>query len=141
MWVSSGQGAAAGTIRRFEDYGTRNRPEVMALGDALAFQEAVGMAAREAHHRAVWEGARQRVGATSGLEWRSPSDWELSSALYLVEVTGVPSAPLSARLWQEEGIVFRPIRAGGVDGARLSPNLQNPEGDLEAFFRAAESAG
>jgi isopenicillin-N epimerase len=138
MWVSSGQPGAAGTIRRFEDYGTRNRPEVMALGDALTFQETIGDEARTAHHRNVWAGVRDRVEATEGLLWRSPRRWELSTALYNVEVEGVPSPELSSRLWEEERIVFRPIRIGGIDGARLSPNLQTAPESLEAFFRAVD---
>lgn len=138
MWVSSGQSAARGTIRQFEDYGTRNRPEVMALGDALAFQETIGDEARETHHREVWAGIRDRVEAAPGLLWRSPREWELSAALYNVEVVGVPSAEVSSRLWEEERIVFRPIRFDAVDGARLSPNLQTAPESLEAFFRAVE---
>ncbi|TVP56441.1 MAG: aminotransferase class V-fold PLP-dependent enzyme [Gemmatimonadales bacterium] len=67
MWVSSGQAGAAGTVRRFEDYGTRNRPEVMALGDALAFQAQILMEARVPHHEAVWRRGRERVDATPGL--------------------------------------------------------------------------
>lgn len=136
MWVSSGQGGAAGTVRRFEDYGTRNRPEVLSLGDALAFQERVGTQAKEAFHRAEWERAQSLAESTPGLRWRSPTQWELSAALYLVEVEGVAAAPLSRRLWENDGIVYRPIRLPEFEGARLSPNLQNRPSDLEAFFRA-----
>ncbi len=141
LWVSSGMGSNAGTVRRFEDYGTRNRPEVLALGDALAFQEAVGMPAKEAHHRREWERARERVEATPGFRWRSPTRWELAAPLYLVEVQGTSATPLSRRLWEEGGIVYRPIRVTrGIEGARISPNLQNRPEELEIFFRAAESA-
>ncbi len=137
FWVSSGQGGAAGTVRRFEDYGTRNLPEVMALGDALAFQDSIDSSAREAHHRAIWARMKDAVEATPGLTWRSPRQWELSAALYLVEVEGVTSADLFRRLYDEHGVAFRAFRTQGLDGARLSPNLQTPFSALETFLHHA----
>ncbi len=137
MWVSAAQPWTEGTVRRFEDYGTRNRPEVMALGDALAFQEEIRMDGRESHHQELWRWTLERVEATPGLRWRSPTRWELSAALYTVEVEGHPSPQLASGLFRDHQMVFRPIQTLGVDGARLSPNLQTPREDLEAFFRVA----
>jgi len=140
MWVSSGRTAAAPSVRRFEDYGTRNLPEIVTLGDALAFQETVDPTAREGRHRETWARTVARTDATPGFRWYSPRQWELSASLYLVGTEGVPSAALFARLWPEDGIVFRAFRtASGVDGARLSPNLQTDPDDLETFFRRAEA--
>ncbi len=90
------------------------------------------------HHEAVWRRARERVDATPGLRWRSPTSWELSGALFTVEAEGHPSPELSRRLYDEAGLVFRPIPTLGIDGARLSPNLQAPFEELETFFRLAE---
>lgn len=141
LWVSSGRASAAPSIRRFEDYGTRNLPEIVALGDALAFQETVSPVAREAHHLATWARVLDRVDATPGFRWHSPRDGSSAASLYLVETVGVPSATLFQRLWPEDGLVFRAFRTPtGIDGARLSPNLQTDPDDLETFFRRAEAA-
>ncbi|MEX2528215.1 MAG: aminotransferase class V-fold PLP-dependent enzyme [Gemmatimonadota bacterium] len=137
MWVSSGRAAAVGTVRQFEDYGTRNLPEVLALGDALAFQERVGPAEREAHHRQVWQRFRDAVETTPGFTWRSPTRWDVSGALYLVETDGISSGAMFQRLYGEHGIVFRAFQTPDVDAARISPNLQTPFEDLEAFLRYA----
>jgi isopenicillin-N epimerase len=137
MWVSAAWASHAPTVRRFEDYGTRNLPELMTLGDALAFQASVDPVARERHHAQVWAAFRDAVEATPGFRWRSPTQWSLSAALYLVEVEGIPSGPLFRRLLAEEGLVFRAFRTPEVDGARLSPNLQTPFEDLTTFLERA----
>lgn len=135
MWVSAAQGSMQNSVRRFEDYGTRNRPEILTLGDALAFQARIPEADRVAQHRSVWQRARERVDATPGLHWRSPTQWELSGSLFTVAAEGRASTDLSRELFQDHGLVFRPIPL--VDGARLSPNLQTPFEHLEAWFRLA----
>lgn len=136
MWVTWGQGREGweGTARIFEDYGTRNLPEVLALGDAIAFQQRLGGPDKEAHHRRLWEHAQQRVEAQAGLIWRSPSRWDLSAALWAIEVEGQASEALFSRLFRDHGLVFRPFATLGLDTLRLSPNVMNGAEDLDRLF-------
>jgi len=136
MWVSSGQPAARGSVRRFEDYGTRNRPEVLTLGSALAFQERMGPAAKEGVHRDRWRQVQERVEASPELRWHSPREWDLAAALYTVEVRGRPAFDLANELWDRHRITVRPIRIQGVQGLRLSPNHHTDPAEVEAFFQA-----
>ncbi|TVR63109.1 MAG: aminotransferase class V-fold PLP-dependent enzyme [Gemmatimonadales bacterium] len=136
MWVSSGQPAARGSVRRFEDYGTRNRPEVLTLGSALAFQERMGPATKEAAHRRHWQEIRERVEATPELRWHSPTDWGMAAALYTVEVRGRSAFQVADELWDRHRITVRPIRIHGTEGLRLSPNHHTDPAEVEAFFRA-----
>jgi isopenicillin-N epimerase len=139
LWVSSGRAGAAPSIRRFEDYGTRNLPEIVTLGHALAFQETIPTVEREARHRALWAETLDRVDGSGGtFRLRSPRRWEVASAITLVETVGVPSQTVFQRLWPEDGVVFRPFRtASGLDGSRLSPNVQTESLTLAAFFDGA----
>ncbi|NIX25866.1 MAG: hypothetical protein GWN07_41060, partial [Actinobacteria bacterium] len=73
----------------FEDYGTRNFPELMALGDALDFQQGIGWDARTARLRELWDGFRDAMTRLSRVRWRSPTTWELGSSLFAIEVDGV----------------------------------------------------
>jgi len=41
-WVTWGQKRWKGSVRVFEDYGTRNLAEVLSLGDAIDFQQKLG---------------------------------------------------------------------------------------------------
>ncbi len=140
MWVSSGQGRGAGTARIFEDYGTRNLAEVLTLGAAIEFQRSVDAgltergSSRAAEHQANWTRFRDAVDATRRLRWLSPTRWDLSGALFLIGVEGRPSAELSETLYRDHGAVFRPFRTQGIDGSRISPNLQTSDDEIDRLL-------
>ncbi|MDH3457697.1 MAG: aminotransferase class V-fold PLP-dependent enzyme, partial [Gemmatimonadota bacterium] len=136
MWVTWGQERWAGTVRVFEDYGTRNLPEVIALGDAMDFQERLGTQNKEMRYRELWEAARTFVERTPGLVWRSPTTWPLSASLYAVEVEGQSSGEVFQALYRDMGAVFRAFRTQGLNTARISPNVFNSETELERLFNA-----
>ena len=131
MWVTWGQEQWRGSARKYEDYGTRNLPEVLTLGDAIDFQQSLGAAAKEAHHRALWRRARAAVEAHPRLRWRSPRSWELSAALWTVEVRDEPAKQVFERLFRDHGFVFRAFDLPDFDCARVSPNVANTRRDVE----------
>lgn len=134
MWVTWGQEDFAGSARIYEDYGTRNLPEVLALSDAIEFQQGLGDAAKVAHHRALWERARSAVDGSSHLAWRSPKSWELSAALYSIEHREQSSRALFQQLFHQHGFVFRPFEGEGFNALRLSPNVANAAAQIDSFF-------
>ncbi len=140
MWVTWGQENYAGSARIYEDYGTRNLPEVLALGDAIEFQQHLGAAAKEAHHLALWERARAAVDAEPRLAWRSPRRWDLSAALWSVEVPGRSAKALFERLFRDQGFVFRAFDLPELDAARISPNAANTGEDVERLIAALAAA-
>ncbi|MFQ5690637.1 MAG: aminotransferase class V-fold PLP-dependent enzyme [Gemmatimonadota bacterium] len=137
MWVTWGQERWAGTVRAFEDYGTRNLPELLAMGDAIDFQERLAGGDRAARYRRLWEGWRAAVDAEPRIHWRSPTSWELSASLFALEVEGVQSRDLSRRLYEEGGFVFRPFHTQGLNTARISPNLATTDRERDRFLEAA----
>lgn len=136
MWVTSGQ-VPRGTIRVFEDYGTRDSPGLLAFGDALDFQQRLGAAAKVARYRAVWQRMRDAVESSAALRWRSPATWDLSSSLYLIEFTGRRSADVLAAAESSDGIVFRAFRTQGIDGGRISPNVVTTDAQIGRFLEVA----
>ena len=136
MWVTWGQERWAGSVRVLEDYGTRNLPEVIALGDAMDFQERLGTQNKEMRYRELWEAARTIVERTPGLVWRSPTTWPLSASLYAVEVEGQSSADVFQVLYRDIGAVFRAFRTQRLNTARISPNVFSSEAELEQLFSA-----
>lgn len=140
MWVSSGQGQGRGTARIFEDYGTRNLAEVLTLGDAIAFQQALGEEAKLARHRAMRDRLLEATDASPHLRWHSPRDPALFSSVLLMEVVGRPSGPLFDRLYREHGVVFRAFRTPEVDAARISPNVQTTDAEIDRFLDLVERA-
>ena len=136
MWVTWGQQRWRGSARMFEDYGTRNLPEVITLGDAIDFQNQLGTAEKEARYRALWELALDIVDSTPQLTWRSPTSWSLAGSLYSIEVRGKDSGELFRELYGEVGAVFRAFNTQGLNASRVSPNVINTDAELERLLRA-----
>ncbi|MDQ7054932.1 MAG: aminotransferase class V-fold PLP-dependent enzyme [candidate division KSB1 bacterium] len=138
MWVTWGQNRWKGTARIFEDYGTRNMPELLALGDAIAFNLRIAAEKREARLRHLWQFFRQRVTAHPKLEWRSPQHWPISASLYAVEVKGHKSTDVARLLFEKEGFVMRPFATKELNTLRITPNVFSTEEEMERFFVAIE---
>ncbi|MEO1084072.1 MAG: aminotransferase class V-fold PLP-dependent enzyme, partial [Acidobacteriota bacterium] len=142
MWMTWGQRTWSDSVRRFEDYGTRNLAEVLTLGDAITFQEELGTDRVQKHHRRLHAAAQARVDAEPRLTWHSPRDWDRGSAIYSVGVEGRPSSELFRELFENHGLVFRPFEVQGINAVRLSPNTLNTEAELTFVFdRLVEALG
>jgi selenocysteine lyase/cysteine desulfurase len=133
LWVTAGQ-APRGTIRVFEDYGTRDSPGLLALGDALDFQQRLGAQAKQRRYREVRQRMRDAVDASPRLRWLSPTDQALSSSLYLIEFTGRRSSEVLTATGESDGVVFRAFRTQGLDGGRISPNVVTSDEQITRFL-------
>ena len=134
MWVTWGQKSWAGSVKIFEDYGTRNLAEVLTLSDAIAFQKRLEEQGALERKRALWEYVRQAVAARPNLTWRSPTQWELASSLYTIGLPGRDSRDVSRDLFQNHGYVFRPFHGDDWNTLRLSLNVFNTEKEIDRFF-------
>lgn len=139
MWVSSGS-RKTGSARDYEDYNTRDIASVLALGDAIAFQAQFAVDAREARLRELWAFTRAQA-EKAGVAWRSPSDWEVSSAVMAVDSPGMDSRELEKRLYHEHGVVTRGFRTLGLNSIRLSPNVFTREEEIARYFELAAKTG
>ena len=137
LWVTWGQARWEGSVRVFEDYGTRNLPELMALGDAIEFQQAIGEAGREERLIALRSRIRQGAKASGVVRWRSPESWSLGASLCSLEIEGFESPELF-RLMNREGFVFRPFFGDGINAVRISPNLITTEAQIDRFFQTVQ---
>ncbi len=134
MWVTWGQERWKGTARIYEDYGTRNLPEVLTLGDAIDFQMSLGAEKKERRYRELWELFRSAGESNGTVTWRSPSDWTLSASLYALEIAGVQSQTAFEHMYGQHKFVFRPFATQGLNTVRISPNIYNTEDEIARFF-------
>ena len=141
FWVTWGQARWRGSARIFEDYGTRDLPEVLALGAALDFQQALGERRKESVYRQMFLNLKEKVEGTPGLRWRSPAEWDLGSSLVAVGLERARAEEVSEMLFRRHGVVVRPFPDEGLNTLRISPNLMNTEEELEGLFRALEGLG
>jgi len=72
MWYRTGGDRIRASARKYEDYSTRAWPAVVALGDALSFQNSIGEAEKQRRYRSLWGRIHDSVEADARLAWRSP---------------------------------------------------------------------
>ena len=138
MWYTWGQRGWSDSARKYEDYGTRDLPAIMTLGDALDFQEQIGMAAKEARYHDLWEFFLSMTDNSDRVIWRSSRDWDLSASLFAVEIDGKISSEVSETMYRDHGFVFRPFHISDLNTLRISPNIFNTEEEIVRFFEIIE---
>ena len=122
----------------FEDYGTRNLPEVLAMGDALDFQSALGPDDKVARYREIRASLKARVDADPSLSWRSSESWELGASLIGIGFEAPQANAVSVGMYEERSIVLRPFQTQGLNALRISPNTITSEAEIEALFEALD---
>lgn len=127
-------------VRAYEDYSTRAWPAVVALGDALAFQAALGEESKHTRYQALWTTLRDRVEAEPTLVWRSPRSWAQSSMLASVEIRGRSAALVAPLLLDEHQIVVRGFGAP-LNALRVSPNVSTTDEELHRALDVMVSLG
>jgi selenocysteine lyase/cysteine desulfurase len=127
LWMKGGR--AAPGARAYEDYSTRAWPAVVALGDALAFQAALGEGEKERRYRALWSTLRDRAASDPALSWHSPDSWSLGSMLVAVGVRGRAAPEIGPQLLNAHQIG---VRAFGppLNALRISPNVATTDEEL-----------
>lgn len=129
MWHRSSDEDLDGSARQYEDYSTRAWPAVMALGDSLDFQAALGEDDKLLRHRAARVRMHERVAAEPGLRWQSPTSWARGSAIVAVAVTGVGAADIGRRLAAHD--VDARVFGGAWNHVRLAPNINTPDAHID----------
>lgn len=108
------------SIRRLENYNTRNLPEVLGLGAALDYRNAIGT--QKIHDRTyeLKHYFRDKVKANEKLVLKTPELDTLSAGIQVVEVLGKDVQEVKNRLFDEYGIDSRPMSKYGLNAVRLS---------------------
>ena len=113
------------SIRRFENYNTRNLPEVLGLGVAVDFQNLIGAPRRTAR---ILELKRQLRAALAGhptFSVKTPASDLLSAGITTVEVVGRDAPEVAALLADRHFIDCRPMTSHGLNGIRISLSVFN----------------
>lgn len=128
-------------IRKFELYGTWSE-SILAIGDAIAFHNALGFAAKEARHRYLTQRWVDAVKGTPGIRFHTPFGKAQSCGISCVEVEGVNSAALRNALLEKRGILTMDItrRTQEFKGIRISPSLANTVEEVDKLAEALRDA-
>ena len=113
------------SIRRFENYNTRNLPEVLGLGVAVDFQNLIGPERRTARILELKQSLRTALAGDPTFAVKTPASDLLSAGITTVEVVGHDAPEVAALLADRHFIDCRPMTSHGLNGIRISLSVFN----------------
>lgn len=127
------------SIRRLENYNTRNLPEVLGLGASIDFHNTIG--ATEIHKRSfeLKSYFRSKLENDNRFTLKSPLPDALSSAIQVVEVNGKNVKEVKQKLWQDYGVDCRPMSSHGLNALRFSFAIYTTKEDIDYLVAALEA--
>ena len=127
------------SIRRLENYNTRNLAEVLGLGASIDFHNTIG--ATQIHERTfeLKKYFRSKIDEDSRFSIKSPALDELSAAIQVVEVNGNDVKTVKEELWNQYGIDCRPMSSHTLNALRLSFAIYNTKNDIDYLVDALQS--
>ncbi|MSU50981.1 MAG: aminotransferase class V-fold PLP-dependent enzyme [Opitutus sp.] len=125
-------------IRKLNHTGTHPAHSDLAIEDAIAFHEKIGVARKEARLRFLQHYWTSRVRGQARIVLNTPADPTRTCAIANVAVEGIPAADLARRLMEEHRIwtvaIDRP--AAGVQGVRVTPQVFTTTTELDKLVGA-----
>lgn len=127
------------TIRRLENYNTRNLPELLSVGTALDFHHLIGD--QKIHQRSLElkNYFRSKIETNPKLYLKTPAPDVLSSAIQVVEVVGKNVNEVKEKLFTDFNIDCRPMSSFGLNGLRISLAIYLTKKDIDYLVSALET--
>ena len=124
------------SIRRLENYNTRNLPEVLGFGAALDYRETIGGKKIEARIYELKAYFRNAIKEHPKLVLKTPASDSLSGGIQVVEVLGKDVQDVKTHLFDDYGIDCRPMSTFGLNGVRISLAIFNTKKDIDRLVIA-----
>jgi len=124
------------SIRRLENYNTRNLPELLGLGMAVDYYNLIGPEKREDRMRELKEYFRSALEDDDRFAFKTPANSELSCAIQNVEVVGMKVGDVKKQLADEFGIDCRPMSSHDINGVRISLSVFTTKKDVDYLVSA-----
>ncbi len=124
------------SIRRLENYNTRNLPEVLGLGASIDFHNTIG---GDRIHERTFELKtyfRSKLEGDPRFTIKTPAPDTLSGAIQVIEVNGRDVVAVKEKLWEEYGIDCRPMTGKGLNALRLSFAIYITKKDIDYLVDA-----
>lgn len=128
------------SIRRLENYNTRNYPELLGMGTAVDYYNLIGAEKREARLRDLKKYFRAGLEGNAKFKLKTPAHDELSCAIQNVEVVGRKATDIKKKLFDEHMIDCRPISGFGINGVRVSLSVFTTKSDVDYLLKALYNA-
>ena len=129
------------SIRRLENYNTRNLPEVLGLGVAFDFQNLMGPNRRQARIYELKKYLRQSIGDDPAFAVKTPASDELSAGITTIEVKHQKVREVAKALAERHRIDCRPMTSHDLNGLRISLSVFNSEDQVDTLVGGLRELG
>lgn len=124
------------SIRRLENYNTRNLPEVLGIGAAVEYHNLIG--GQRIHDRSyeLKQYFRSKIERNPKFKLKTPAHHELSAAIQVVEVVGKDVKEVKEVLFEQHGIDCRPMSSHDLNALRISLAIYITKADIDFLVDA-----
>jgi selenocysteine lyase/cysteine desulfurase len=128
--------------RKFEVFGQRDNPRLVAVEAALDFLELIGMKQVEARMRALAQRAMRGLSDLPGVKLRTNPAAELSAGVVKFDLEKKDLRTVYDTLWRKHGLAIAQTASGPTKGLRFSPHVYNTMDEIDRAVAAVrEVAG
>ncbi|WP_047418305.1 aminotransferase class V-fold PLP-dependent enzyme [Cellulophaga sp. Hel_I_12] len=124
------------SIRRLENYNTRNLPEVLGFGASLDYHDSIGAKKIEARTYELKAYFSNAIKKHPKLVLKTPALASLSAGIQVVEILGKDVQTVKNSLFDDYGIDCRPMSSFGLNAVRLSFAIFITKKDIDRLVMA-----
>src|SRR5713101_4284408 len=124
--------------RKFEVFGQRDDPRVVALESAVDFINLIGLPAVEARVQALATRAKIQLKEIAAVELKTNLEPELSGGVVKFRLKNVPTERAYNTLWQNHRLAIAMTPSGDAEGLRFSAQIYNSMEDVDRAVAAAK---
>ena len=127
------------TIRRFENYNTRNLPELLGLGTALDFQNLITPQAIATRIRQLKNHFLTQISNRPHLKLKTPSHPNLSAGIQVIELLDHSAVQTAQRLMTDHHINLRPMPMHNLNALRISLSIYTTKQDINHLLQTLDT--
>ncbi|WP_396637276.1 aminotransferase class V-fold PLP-dependent enzyme [Maribacter sp. R77961] len=124
------------SIRRLENYNTRNLPELLGLGAAIDYRNTIGGTTIHRRTYALKHYFLKAIKNNDTIVPKTPSSDDLSAGIQVVEIKGKEVKEVKEQLFKDFGIDSRPMTKFGLNAVRLSFAIFITKKDIDNLVAA-----
>jgi len=124
------------SIRRLENYNTRNLPELLGLGAAVEFYNKINQQKINQRSFELKEYFKSKIEKNSKFKIKTPSSDKQSCAIQVVEIIGRDVKEIKELLFEKYGIDCRPMTSFDLNALRFSFAIYITKKDIDYLVSA-----
>lgn len=124
------------SIRRLENYNTRNLPEYLGLGESVKFLNGIGMPNIHKRSYNLKDYFLSKINLSDKFLVKTPASDDLSCAIQTLEIKGMNVNDVNKKLFEDYNIDTRPMSSFGLNGSRISFGIYITKKDIDYLVDA-----